>query len=106
MYKSGQIVFDTVLQEPVIFIEGDGEMCTVVCTGVVDEACSSKSLDLVPIWTKQDKVFAGKLASKSFVTIIEITKKNYDKYYQYIQDMMTKVSADGKDKDQQYHIKG
>jgi hypothetical protein len=106
MYKSGQIVFDTVLQEPVIFIEGDGEMCVVVCTGVKDEACSSKTLDLVPIWTKQDKVFTGLLASKSFTAIIEVTEKNYGKYFNYIKDTMTKVSADGKDKEQQFHIKG
>ena len=106
MYKSGQIVFDKVLKEPVIFIEGDGDKCLVVCTGIPDSDCTSDTKDLVPIWTKNDKVLTGKLASKNFATIISVTAKNYDKYSDYITEIQTKVSVDGKNEEQQYHIKG
>ena len=106
MYKSGQIVFDKKLEEPVIFIEGNGEMCTVVCTGVEDSECISATSDLIPLWNKNDKVFIGKLAAKNFATIVTVTKKSYAKYSNYIEEIMTKVSFDGKNKEQQYHTKG
>jgi hypothetical protein len=106
MYKSGQIVFDKKLQEPVIFVEGNGEVCTVVCTGVEDTDCLSDTSDLIPLWNKNDKVFTGKLAVKNFATIVEVDKTNYEKYCNYIEEIMTKVSFDGKNKEQQYHTKG
>ena len=106
MYKSGQIVFDEGIDEPVIFIEGDGDKCNVVCTGVKNTTAVSYISSILPIWKNNDKILVGKLAAYNFATILDVNKENYRGYTSYINKINKEISTDGKRNGYKYHIKG
>lgn len=106
MYKSGQVLFDSSIDEAVVFIKGEGEDYYVVCSGVKNNTAITPSNKIYPIWTTNNKVLQGRYATNNFATVLEVTKSSYKNFYKLINEVNSHISKDGREKGFRYHLKG